>query len=101
VVWVLESYNLPFARFPKNKGISGRNLALPSGINHMGSAHMSIGFKSEPYYACFVLYSQRFVWFVSNAKVLEQVNVIQLEILQIALTELISARCSEAQGSGR
>jgi hypothetical protein len=47
VVWALGSYNLPFARFPKNKGISESILALPPGINCMGSAHICIGLKSE------------------------------------------------------
>jgi hypothetical protein len=42
VVWALGSYNLPFARFPKNKEISESILALPPGINYMGSAHICI-----------------------------------------------------------
>jgi hypothetical protein len=61
VVWALNSYNLPFSQFQKNKGISESILALPPGINCMGSAHICIGFKSELYDACFVLYSHRFV----------------------------------------
>jgi hypothetical protein len=42
VVWALGSYNLPFARFPKNKEISKSILALLPGINYMGSAHICI-----------------------------------------------------------
>jgi hypothetical protein len=37
VVWALGSYNLPFSQFPKNNGISESILALPPGINCMGS----------------------------------------------------------------
>jgi len=47
VVWIIGRYNLPFSRFPKNKGISERLLALPPGINCMGSSHICIGFKLE------------------------------------------------------
>jgi hypothetical protein len=57
VVWALGSYNLPFARFPKNKGISESILALPPGINCMGSAQC-------PYMHWVKIIALLLVWFV-------------------------------------
>jgi hypothetical protein len=57
VVWALGSYNLPFARFPKNKDIYERILALPPGINCMESAQC-------PYMNWVKIKALLLVWFV-------------------------------------
>jgi hypothetical protein len=51
LVWALDSYNIPFARFSKNKEMSESILALPPGINCMGSAHICI-----PRFTCSCLF---------------------------------------------